>query len=110
ALKVERSWETRYDSELNQTFRQAKQVPVLINYSIGEKRFDKKTDAEDLDLISKIEECEILYPFPTNQISKGDKTSDPFKLGINHVHQYYTRRNLWSMSYLYSQIRSVRDY
>jgi len=95
ALKVERAWETRYDSELKQTIRQAKQVPVLINYSVNKKRWEKKPEQIDFDLIHQIEEKEIPYPIPTSNIPKGDKTSDPFNLGITHVHHFYTRRNLW---------------
>jgi hypothetical protein len=37
----------------------AKQVPVLINYSVGSKRFEKKPEVLDLELLQKIEEMEI---------------------------------------------------
>lgn len=33
--RVERAFETRFDRAIGQTVRQAKQVPVLINYSMG---------------------------------------------------------------------------
>jgi rubredoxin len=98
AIKAEHAWETRFDRELKQTIRQACQVPVLINYSVGKKRFEKKPDAADLELIHKIEETKIPNPIPINQIPKGDKTSDPFNLGITHVHHFYTRRNLWVLA------------
>ena len=41
---MERAWTTKYDSAIKETVRQAKQVPVLINYSIGwkQKRYLKK--------------------------------------------------------------------
>ncbi len=41
ALRAERAWETHFDRELKQTIRQARQCPVLVNYSVGKKRFEK---------------------------------------------------------------------
>ncbi len=57
--RMDRAWVTRYDKAIDQTIRQAKQVPVLINYSVGKKRFEKAPDAFDLALIQKIEELDI---------------------------------------------------
>ena len=98
ALRVERAMVTVLDRALGETIRQAKQVPVLINYSVGTKRFEKTPDAEDLTLIGRIDESEIPYPFPINKMEKGDKTSDPLNVGISHVHHFYTRRNLWTLA------------
>jgi DNA modification methylase len=75
--------------------RQAKQVPVLINYSVGNKRFEKTPDAFDLALLEKIEQLEIPYWFPTDAIPRGDKTGEPLRIGLTHVHHFYTKRNLW---------------
>ena len=52
---MERAWVLRFDKAIGETIRQAKQVPVLINYSVGKKRFEKQPDAFDLALIEKIE-------------------------------------------------------
>ena len=92
---MDRAWVTRYDKAIAQTIRQAKQVPVLINYSVGKKRYEKAPDAFDLALIHKIEELDIPYWFPTTAIPKGDKTGEPLRIGITHVHHFYTKRNLW---------------
>jgi DNA modification methylase len=101
ALKVERAWEMVYDRALGQTIRRAKQSPVLINYSVGRKRHEKHPDVDDLDLLNRIEESDTTYWFPTNQIPEGDKTSDPFNVGISHIHHFYTRRNLITFSSLW---------
>ena len=93
-----RSTITYFDSAINQQVTQTKQVPVLINYSVGKKRYEKAPDEKDLDLIKKIEESAIPYWFPTNKIEKGDKTGEPLRLGITHVHHFYTKRNLWILS------------
>jgi DNA modification methylase len=104
--KVERAWITKYDSALNETIKQVKQVPVLINYSINGKknRFEKYPDAADVSLIRKIENSDIPYPFSKDAIPKGDKTCEPLRIGISHIHHFYTKRNLWMFSALFSKI------
>jgi DNA modification methylase len=92
---MDRAWVTRYDKAIGQTIRQAKQVPVLINYSVGKKRYEKTPDAFDLALTEKIEKLDIPYWFPTDPIPEGDKTGEPLRIGITHVHHFYTKRNLW---------------
>ncbi len=48
--RMDRAWVTKHDPYITQSsslspqssiIRQAKQVPVLINYSVGKKRFEK---------------------------------------------------------------------
>jgi hypothetical protein len=71
-------------------------VPVLINYSVGKKRFEKKPDEGDLDLIERIEGGRIPYWYPTDELPEGYNTEQPKKShGVTHVHQFYTMRNLW---------------
>jgi len=93
-----RSLATYFDSAINQQVAQTKQAPVLINYSIGKKRYEKIPDKYDFDLINKINKSGIPYWFPTNTIGKGDKTGEPLRLGVSHVHHFYTKRNLWVLS------------
>jgi DNA modification methylase/DNA-directed RNA polymerase subunit RPC12/RpoP len=97
---MERAWITEYDSAIKETIKQAKQVPVLINYSVEKKRFEKAPDRYDFELIEKIEHSEVPYWFPTNIIPKGDKTGEPLRIGITHLHHFYTKRNLWVLGML----------
>ncbi|OAA30192.1 DNA methylase [Kosmotoga arenicorallina S304] len=104
--KLERVMETKYDKAIGQTIKQAKQMPVLINYTFRKKRFEKTPDDFDLALIEHIETSDIPYWYPTNRVPKGDKTGDPLKLGITHVHHFYTKRNLWVLASIFSKISS----
>lgn len=100
--KVERAWATHYDAAIGETIRQAKQVPVLINYRVGKKRFEKRPDDWDLELIKKIEESEIPYWYPKNELPFGYNTQQPMKShGVTHVHHFYTKRNLWALAALW---------
>ena len=99
--RMERAWETKYDSALYEAVRQAKQVPVLINYSMdGTKgRYEKTPDEHDLELIRKIDNREIPYWFPTNPLPDGYNTRQPIKShGFTHVQHFFTKRNLWILS------------
>mgnify|MGYP000920884332 CR=1 FL=1 len=94
-----RAQETHFDSKLNENVTMAKQVPVLINYSVGKKRYEKPPDAADRELIEKIENMEIPYWYPTDELPKGYNTEQPKRShGITHVHQFYTRRNLYVLA------------
>ena len=100
--KMDRAWTTKYDSALNESVKQAKQVPVLINYTVdGHKgRFEKAPDENDLNLINKIENSEIPYWFPTDRMMEGKESRRNDPAGITHVHHFYTKRNLWALSSL----------
>ena len=95
--RLERSWGTKYDHALKKNIEQSKQIPVLINYSIEGKRnsYNKSLDADDLERIDKIENSDIPYWFPSNRMMKGKETRRNDRVGITHVHHFYTKRNLW---------------
>nr|MBZ4218643.1 site-specific DNA-methyltransferase [Chlorobium sp.] len=106
--KMDRAWISKYDTTIQSTLRQAKQVPVLINYVVGKKRYQKTPDAFDVRLIQKIEESEIPYWFPEDRMLEGGETrrNDPF--GITHVHHFYTKRNLWILSAFRDRCKSAQ--
>jgi DNA modification methylase/predicted RNA-binding Zn-ribbon protein involved in translation (DUF1610 family) len=108
--KLEHKWITRYDSILNSTIKQAEQIPVLINYTVDGKKQEKKPDVHDIALIEKIENNPIPYWFPTTKIPKGDKTGEPLRIGITHLHHFYTKRNLWILSAIYKRCSSFQSY
>ena len=93
-----RAVEGFFDTALQKTVQMAKQVPVLIAYFYSGKRYQKKPDLDDLNLIKKIEEFTIPYPCPTRTWPEGEKTKEPIARGIEHVHQMYTKRNLAVLS------------
>jgi DNA modification methylase len=96
--KMDRAWVTKYDSAIKQTIRQAKQVPVLINYTVNGKRAEKTPDQGDLALIAKTENSDIPYWFPADRMMEGGETRRNDPIGITHVHHFYTKRNLWVLA------------
>ena len=85
-----------------QVIESFKQVPVLINYTYNGKRYEKKPDQEDLDLIDRIEREKIEDKYPTSELIDGDKMTDPRHAGINYVHQFWTKRNLKVLARLFA--------
>jgi DNA modification methylase len=96
--RMERAWLTKFDKALNQTIRQAKQIPVLINYTVRGKRAEKTPDNTDLALIEKIENSDIPYWFPVDRMIEGGETRRNDPSGITHVHHFFTKRNLWVLA------------
>lgn len=89
------------DAMLNKSIKQAKQTPVLINYTVGTKKYNKTPDNKDLALILKIDQSSIPHWFPTNALPDGFNTDQPKKShGLTHVHHFYSRRNLWILAAL----------
>lgn len=108
-LNLERAWVTVYDSTISQTVQQAKQKPVLINYSVGKKRFQKAPDQFDLALLEKIEKTEIPYWYPSLPLPEGDKTGEPLRIGVTHTHHFYSRRNLYSLASFLDKIEHPKQ-
>ncbi len=106
---MDRAWVTRYDRAIGQTVRQAKQVPVLINYKVDKKRYEKKLDSFDRALIEKIEELDIPYWFPTDRMPEGDESRRNDRIGLTHVHHFYTKKNLWILASIYAKIQRFEN-
>ena len=91
--RMEKAFVTIYDQVLGTTIRQSKTVPVLINYTYAGKRFEKKPDSADIALIRKIEQVETPYWYPIDRMPEGDESRRNDRIGLTHVHHFYTKRN-----------------
>lgn len=91
---VDRVWESKYDPSLRVHVKQSKQVPVLINYTVGGKRVKPKKGCCGSGANCETEFSEEAHRHPISELNEGDKTGEAIRLGITHVHHFYTRRNL----------------
>lgn len=101
---IQRAFVTKFDKAINQSKKQARQVPVLINYTIGNKRFEKKPEKNDMELIKKIEDSDIPYWFPIDRMIEGDESRRNDDVGLTHVYDFYTKRNLWVLAAILGRI------
>ena len=68
-------FETFYDTFYNRMERRPKRVPVLLNYSLGKKKFEKEPDRQDIKLVSRIAEEKLpddvpVVEFPDCQMTR----------------------------------------
>lgn len=101
---VEKTFVTIYDKSINETIRQIKTVPVLISYNIGSKKYFKRPDKNDNEVINKIEDSSIPYWFPNDRMPEGGESRRNDDGGFTHAHHFYTKRNLWLLSALRHRI------
>lgn len=96
----------RYLITEGSTIRQAKQVPVLISYSVGRQRCQKAPDDRDLKLIEEIDKLDIPYFYPINRMPEGDESRRNDIYGITHIHHFYTKRNLFILAAIFSRLNN----
>lgn len=99
---------TYYDDLIGENVTTIKQVPVLVNYSVGTKRYQRRPIQSDLDLIEKINTTPIPNWVPTDRMTEGSESRRNDKFGMTHVHHFYTRRNLFTLSYAYEAMQHHR--
>jgi len=100
---------TYFDKELQASVTMAKQIPVMINYFAGDKRYEKRPDAFDLELIDKIDNLDIHDWYPANRMCEGRESRRNDRFGVTHVHQFYSKRNLMVLAVLFSKITFVES-
>lgn len=93
-----------YDPAIGETIKQAKIVPVRINYTFGGKRYDKVPDQADFALAEKIESSPVDGRFPQQRLIPGQETRRNDPIGITHVHHFYTRRNLSVFAFAFNEL------
>jgi len=100
--KLERKLVSIYDEQIGETIRQQERVPSLINYKVGEKRFNKIPDEADLKVIA---DCSLSRnldstKIPCDRMCDGGESRRNDSEGLTHVHHFYTKRNLLTISNL----------
>lgn len=102
--------ETTYDNIINETVSHPKQQPVIINYSVGKKRYDKRPDEKDLSLIRKINDMKIPYWVASYKLPNGYNTMQPIRShNFLHSHDFYTKRNLYVLASIFHRIMNLGD-
>ncbi|MFC1805398.1 DNA methyltransferase [Planctomycetota bacterium] len=109
--KSERISATKFDKAAGKTIKQGKRVPVLINYSVGKRRYEKAPDHDDLEQLATIEASEQPYWLPTDpmmHVPPGEVWGDEWRPGraFQYVHELLFRRSALVAS---SFLRHLRD-
>ncbi|MDT2394371.1 DNA methylase [Enterococcus avium] len=109
--RLERNFTSKIDTIRNENITTIKHVPVMINYSYLGKRYEKRTDNFDIELLRKIENFSFNnewipdYPFPKGD--EIDRLSNTY--GFTRVYQLYTKRALIFLSTCMKKARENGD-
>ncbi|WP_310993752.1 DNA methyltransferase [Aequorivita marina] len=102
---MERSFTSIFDKNQDTVIRKAADTPVMIEYSVGTKRYKKSLNDFDKELLSRIDtfSTESLF-LPKSRMMEGKESRRNDKLGMTHTYHYFTRRNLITLGVFYNKI------
>ena len=93
--RLERLYVSRYDRDTGETVRAPKRVPVLINYNVGNRRYEKPVDERDCDTLRRIEELDLSPEVPNGKLPYMHMTHERARMdraGITYLHHYFMPR------------------
>jgi 16S rRNA G966 N2-methylase RsmD len=109
--KLDRLYESRFDSATGDTIKTTRRRPVLINYSIGRSKFEKELDRCDTELLQRIESMPLPLGVPILQFPMDDMWEAPRLVGhgISHVHHMFLPRPAHSLAALWEKATAVTN-
>ena len=106
SLTYEKAHESYYDVNLKKTTKRIKRIPVLINYLINKKGYEKVPDKLDIAKARKYESILPDFPYPAREFIKGDMYRAGYHFGMTHVHHFYDQRVLCIAEHIRSELLS----
>jgi hypothetical protein len=109
---MDRVTEGYLDQVLGTVVQRPLRRPVLIRYSIGDKRYTKKPDAADLALLQKVSVLPLPKEVPTTLIPYMHMTHERARMekyGITHVHHFFLPRAAQALGALWRRASSEPD-
>lgn len=99
AQKIDRVFTSLADRVTGSTVKQQKRVPVVINYSIGTKRYEKRVTEDDKKILTKIDNTPYNFQLvASDRMPEGDESRRNDDEGITHVHHFYMHRTILLLS------------
>ena len=93
--RLSRLYVSRYDAETGSTVRAPKRVPVLVNYTVGESRYEKTVDEHDFGILNRIENSQLTSYLPSIELPYMHMTHERARMdlvGITHLHHFFLPR------------------
>jgi predicted RNA-binding Zn-ribbon protein involved in translation (DUF1610 family) len=103
----ERAQEPIIDSDTGDIITQARQVPVMINYVYNGKKFEKRVDEDDIEVLRRIASELSLYNIPSDALPDGDNTVQPMQShNFKRVNQFYYKRSAVVFAYFLQEAQN----
>ena len=104
-----RAQEPVFDIGSGEVISQAKQVPTIINYVYRGKKFEKRADAEDRNILLKITRELDKYSIPMDMLPDGDNTAQPIQShNFKRVNQFYYDRSAIVFAYFLEEAKKSK--
>jgi 16S rRNA G966 N2-methylase RsmD len=97
----------KFDQLLGEAISQSQRIPVMVNVLDGRSKSMRDTIPDDLELLERIAEFPLSDWVPVMRMPNGEESRRNDKFGITHVHHFFTRRNLITLSRLFALIRNM---
>lgn len=99
-----------YDDILGKVVSQIKEVPIIICYSVGGRKFEKSPDSDDYVILERISNMKLPSNVPFVIIPDGANTNQPKRSHrVEYIHQLYEKRSLIAFSILWEQVNAITD-
>jgi hypothetical protein len=119
---LERVFETLVDPTSGLPWKRISLRPVLINYSVGDSRFEKRPEAEDLRVLERIAQLPLPVDMPIQGFPKHDTSDGRCRSsggcchsagledkGFTNVHHVFLPRAAQSLAALWKRASAVTD-
>ena len=106
-----RSFETLPDPATGQPWKRIRLRPVLIDYTVGDARYQKEPDAADLQILDRVAGLPLPAEVPTNafpidEMYHGSRLAPK---GFTHVHQLFLPRAAHALAALWRRADACED-
>jgi hypothetical protein len=102
----------RVDENTGEEVRAPKRAPVLINYTVGTKTYNKEPDEHDLKLIDKISSLKLPSAVPLQKLPYMHMTHERARMdnaGITHLHHFFLHRAAYVLGVLWEKADKTTD-
>lgn len=110
--RMERLFVSQVDKATGKTIQTPKRAPALIVYAVGNARYEKVPDQEDLGVLSKIEALPLPTNLPAIDIPPMHMTHERARMdysGITHIHHFFLPRAAQAMGRLWEKAKTHPD-
>jgi predicted RNA-binding Zn-ribbon protein involved in translation (DUF1610 family) len=104
-------FETFHDASQHRIERRPKRIAVIINYTVGDKRFEKRPDASDVELLERIAGLALPQEIPTCELPDCQMTRVGRMRTTNtrHVHHLFLPRAAQALAALWRRANAEQN-
>lgn len=112
--KLDKVFTEEYDMLLKKNMLVPEHVPVRIYYKYKNKSYFKEVDEFDMKILKEIDDLAIPYWVPFyKMLFKGSEWGDSWRAGyhggIEYIHQFYLKRTLLVLGFLFDKIKNINN-